>query len=364
MMLETVHDLGGSLRNLRRKPYYPLVAASILALGLSASISVFTYINGFYQPFPGADAEGLVRVLGIDGDGAYQDISYLDFLDYAAADGAFEAFAAVQPYYAASVRLETMTEVAFLEAVSGNTFSVLTIEMSIGRGLTAADDRPQSDPVAVISHEWWHRLFNGDASVIGRTIYLNYRPFTVVGVASPRFLGSTSDFRPNVWIPIAPFRDRYVRWAELAEDRDVPLVRVYGRLREGFGEERGLADLEAVAAGLDEVYPRQRESRRLSLDASTWIDPRSRIAEWSTVRLMMATAGGLLLLVCANVANLLLSVAVGRRREMSLRAALGASPGRLVRLVLMENVVLSGLAGGVALPAAGPLSARLGAYFA
>jgi predicted permease len=363
-MLEMWNDFGSSIRGLCRRPFYPIVVMSILALGLSASIGVFTYVNGFYRPFPGADADRLVRVFEVGNEDAYQDISYLDFLDYASADGAFEGIAAVQPYYAASVRLETMTEVAFLEAVSGDFFCVLGVEMNIGRGLRATDDRPEADPVAVISHEWWRRSFSGDESAIGRTIYLNYRPFTVVGVASEQFLGSTADFRPDVWIPIAPFEDRYVRWAERSRDRDVPLVHVYGRLRGDVREEQGLAELNTVASGLDDVYPRDRASRRLRLDASTWIDPRSRLAEWSTVRLMLAAAGGLLLLVCANVANLLLSVAVRRQREMSMRAALGASSARLVRLILFENVVLSGIAGGVALLLAGPASARLGAYFA
>ncbi len=363
-MFEMMHDLRASVRRIWRRPFYPIVAVGILALGLSASIAVFTYVNGFYQPFPGVDARRLVRVFEVDDEDAYRDISYLDYLDYTATDEAFEGIAAVAPYYAASVRLEAMTEVAFLEAVTGNTFSVFNVEMSLGRGLEAGDDRPEADPVAVISYRWWQRSFGGASSVIGSTIYLNYRPFTLVGVASPKFLGSTSDFRPDVWIPIAPFKDRYVRWARNSEDRDVPLVRVYGRLRGGFGEERGLAELESVASGLDEIYPRQRESRRVDLDASTWIDPRSRLTEWSTVRLMMAAAGGLLLLVCANVTNLLLSVAVGRRREMSVQSALGASSGRLVRQILFENLLLSGLAGVVALFLAGPTSARLGEYFA
>ena len=363
-MFEWMHDLRASIVTLCRRPTYPIVAVTILALGLGASVAVFTYINGFYQPFPGVDADGLVRVFGVENDDAYQDIPYLDFLDYAAAPRAFEGLAAVQPYYAASVRLETMTEVAFLEAVSGEYFSVLGLETEIGRGLTPKDDRPGADPVAVISHEWWQRSFAGDGSALGRTIYLNYRPFTVVGVAAPEYMGSTSDFRPDVWIPIAPFKDRYTRWAALSEDREVPLVRVYARLRDGHRPEQGLAELRATASGLDELHPRQDGSRRLNLDASTWIDPRSRLAEWPTVRLMTAAAGGLLLLVCANVANLLLSMASRRQRERAVRAALGASPGRLVRQVMMENIVLAGLAGGVALVLAGPSSMRLGAYFA
>ncbi len=373
-----MHDLRASLRGLLRRPFYPIVAVAILALGLSASIAVFTYVNGFYQPFPGVEADGLVRVFGSEVEEPYGNVSYLDFLDLAARaaepDGAFDSLAAVQPYYAASVRLETMTEVAFLEAVSGDYFSVLEVEMKIGRGLSAGDDRPQADPAAVISHEWWQRSFNSEESVIGSTIYLNYRPFTVVGVAAPAFLGSSSDNRPHVWIPIAPFRDRYTGWATRAENRDVPLVRLYGRLRDGASEEQARAELTAAAAGLDELYPRSARDeaagtaaenrRRFELDAATWIDPGARLDEWSTVRLMIAAAAGLLLLVCANVANLLLSVAVKRQREMSVRSALGASPGRLVRQVLIENVLLAGLAGGLALLLAGPATARLGAYFA
>jgi predicted permease len=359
-----VYDLRSSVRGLRRRPFYPIVAVGILALGLSASIAVFTYINGFYQPFPGADARRLVRIFGVVNEDPYQNVSYLDFLDYSKADRAFEGIAATQANYAASVRHETMTEVAFLEAVSGNYFSVLGIELSVGRGISSADDRPGADPVAVLSHSWWQRSFNGSPSVIGSTVFLNFRPFTVVGVASPEFLGTGSNFRPDVWIPIAPFKDRYTNWAALSEDRDVPLVRVYGRLRARVGERQAQAELQAIATGLDDVYPGRDEPRRLRIDAATWIDPRARLAETPTVRLMVAAAGGLLLLVCANVANLLLAVALGRQREMSVRAALGASPGRLIRQVLIENVLLSAAAGGVALLLAGPASARLGSYFA
>ncbi len=365
-MFELAHDLRTSIRGLLRRPTYPIVAVCILALGLSAGMAVFTYVNAFFQPFPGVDADRLVRVFGADEDDAYLNLSYLDFLDYAATSEStpFEGLAAAQPYYLASVRLETRTEFARLEAVSGEFSSVLGIRTAIGRGLTAGDDRLEADPAAVISHEWWQRSFGGDPSVLGRTIYLNYRPFTVVGVAAPEFLGSTSGFRPSVWIPFAPFGDKYTRWQDRSEDRDFPLVWVYGRLRAGVSRQQGLAALAATASGLDEAYPRKSGPRRVRFVASTWIDPRDRREEWPTVRVMTAAAAGLLLLVCANVANLLLSMALRRRRETAVRAALGASPGRLVRQVLLENVLLSSVAGGVALLLAGPLSHRLGEYFA
>jgi len=358
------HDLRSSIRGLRRRPVYSIVAVAILALGLSAGIAVFTYLNGFYQPFPGVDADRLVRAFGSADDEPYQDISYLDFLDYSALDGTFERLAATQPYYAASVRRETMTEVAFLEAVSGDYFSVLGMELAVGRGISPRDDRPGADPVAVISHSWWQRSFNGDPAVIGQVLYLNYRPFVIVGVMSPAFLGTASDFRPDVWIPFAPFKDRYTGWAAMAEDRDVPLVRVYGRLRPGVGKAQARAALSMLAAGLDEAYPGKDAPRQPHVASATWIDPRARLAEWSTVRLMIAAAAGLLLLVCANVANLMLSVAVGRQREFSLRAVLGASPARQFRQVLIENALLSGVAGAIALVLARPATVRLGSYFA
>lgn len=357
-------DLRSFLRSLRHQPFYPIVAVGVLALGLSASLAVFTYINGFRQPFPGTDARRLVRVFGADDENPYLDVPYLDYLDYAATDGAFEGLAATQPFYAASVRLETMTEVAFLEAVSGNYFSVLGVETSLGRGLSMDDDRPGAEPVAVLSHRWWQSSFGGEPSVLGSTIYLNFRAFTVVGVASPQFLGTASNFRPEVWIPFAPFKDRYTGWAARAEDRDTPLVRVYGRLGAGVSQPRARAGLEVVASGLDEAYPRQTRPRRVHLGRATWIDPSARLSETPTVRLMMVAAAVFLLLACANVGNLLLSLATGRRREIAVRAALGASPGRLFRQVLAENVLLSGVAGGVGLLLAGPASARLGSYFA
>lgn len=364
-MLELLTDLRSSLRVLRRRPVFALMAVTILALGLSSGVAVYTYVRAFSQPFPGVDHRGLTRLFDVDDENPYNDISYLDFLDYAASAGdEFDEIAGVRLYHAASVRRENMTEVAFLSAVSGGYFSVLGIEMAIGRGLLHDDDTPTATPVVVLSHSWWQRGFNGDTSVIGTTLYLNFRPFIIVGVARAEFVGGASDFRTDVWIPFAPFRDRYTNWARMAENREIPLVRVYARLRDGGRKERGLAALQTIAAGLNETYPGQDGPRQLRLDQATWIDPRARIAEAPTVRLMMGAAGGLLLLVCANVANLLLAVATGRRREIALRTAIGASPGRIARQMLAENVLLSTLAGVVAMVLASPAAARLGSYFA
>jgi len=359
-----IDDLIGALRHFARKPAQSALTVTILALGLTAGLAVVTYVNGFYQTFPGIDSRGLVRIFAREDASPYLDISYLDYLDYAEATDAFEAIGAVQVGYAASVRHETMTEVAFLEAVADDYFAVLGIEMTIGRPLTATDDRPEAEPVAVLSHSWWQRSFGGDPTILGRTVFLNYRPFTVVGVVAPEFVGATSGLRPDVWIPIAPFRDRYVSWARRAENRDTPLIRVYGRLRAGTSRASAAAALDVIAATLDDAYPRPEQARNLRLDDATWIDPRTRAEEMSTLRVMVAAAAGLILLVCANVANLLSALAAGRRSEFALRAALGASPPRMFRLVLVENLLLAAVAGALALALAGPLSTRLGSYFA
>lgn len=353
-----------SFRNIRRRPVHALLFVSVLALGLSATVTVFTYINAYDEPLPGANANQLIQVFAVENEETFGNLSFLDFSDYArAASGSFEGLAAVQSSAAASVRHETMTEVALVEAVSGDFFPVLGLRTSVGRALEPDDDRPGAEPVAVLSHGWWRRSFGGDARVIGQTVYLNNRPHTVVGVMAPDFLGTLAAFRPDVWIPFEPYRARYTNWDAQAKNRDRPLVRVYGRLRPGVDAGQALDELAGVALGLDSVYP-AREPRQLRLATPTWIDPRTRRSEVPTVRVMMAAAVGLLVLVSANVTNLLVVVTAGRRREMAMRVALGASRGRLLGEIMLENVWLSVMAGGVSLAIAGPASRHLGSYFA
>ena len=141
--MDLLTDLRSGLRGVRRRPFYSTLAVGVLAVGLSAGIGVFTYINGFYQPFPGVDADGLVQIFGVDEESPYTNVSYLDYLDYAEGSArVFEGMSAVQSSYAASIRHEESTEVVFLEAVSGSFFSVLEVAMSAGRALVPEDDLP------------------------------------------------------------------------------------------------------------------------------------------------------------------------------------------------------------------------------
>jgi len=339
------------------------MAVGILALGLSAMIAVLTYSNSFDQLFPGADQDRVVRVFGSEFDAPYQDLSYLDFEDYASAVTLFDGLAAVQPFYLATVRQETATEVAALEAVSGGFFELLRIDMALGRGLAPLDDQPGAAPVVVISHAWWTGRYGGDPDVLGQTLFLNGLPHTVVGVAGQQFLGSTSDTRPQVWIPFAPFRFRYTGWEAQAANRDIPLVRVLARKGKGVTERAAMEELTLLAEGLDRAYPGREQVRTLFLEPANWIDPRNRLAESDTNRMMAIAAVGFLLLVCANVANLQLSVFSRRRHEVAMHAALGASPRRLFGQTMLESLLMSSVGGGIALWLALPLSNRIGSYF-
>jgi putative ABC transport system permease protein len=356
-------DLRITAVRLKRRPGYPLVAVLVLSIGLTAVIGVFAYLSAFRQPFPGADADGLFRLMESDPEEVFRDLSFLDFQDYAATASHFEGVAATQPFFAASVRHEAETEVAFLEAVSGNYFSVLRTPVALGRPIEPSDDAAGAPSVAVISYRWWRRRWDGDPSVIGQTLYLNYRPFTIVGVASPEFLGAASEFRPDVWIPIAPFRDRYTSWDRQAQDRDIPLVRVFARLPGGAPMRQAAHELDGIARGLDEAFPRPDRPRAVRAAPVTWIDPRPRLQESRTNRILALTAAGLLLLVCANVANILLAVFGRRRSGFAMHAALGASPSNLVRQALLEGLILATAGGVLGLALALPLSARLGSYF-
>jgi predicted permease len=351
------------LRPLLRRPGDPLLAILVLAVGLATSVATFTYIRAFEQPFPGVEAEGMVRLFEQRDDQAFADIPYLDYLDYMEASSTLE-LGAVQRGYAASVRHESSAEVQRIEAVAGEFFSVLRARAHIGRLLGPEDDRPEAPPAAVIAHAWWVSAFGASEDVLGRTLILNFQPFTVVGVAAPEFLGSNADRRPGVWIPIAHFRKRYTGWHAQAQNRDIPLTTVLGRLRDGATMTSTQAEITGLAEGLEAAYPRAEEPRRLSVQPAVWIDPSARADESGTTRMMTIAAIGFLLLVCANVANVLLSIASTEGRANAIRAAIGASPGRVAGEALGRNVLLSVLAWGAAMALTIPLVDRLGDYFA
>jgi hypothetical protein len=227
-----------TLRRFMKTPGFAALPVITLALGISASTGVFTYINSFSQPFPGVDAGGLLDVYRVTEGNPYGTFSYADVLDFVSAEtGTLEGVAAVQTGWAASVRHEHMTEVVFGQAVTGNFFPLFGVEMAAGRGLTPEDDRREAPPAVVISYQWWQGRFGGSSSTVGSTVLLNNNPYTIVGVASPAFVGSAARVRPEVWMPVEQYAIVYWARDDRATNRNRPGPQMHVRVTRGTSRE-------------------------------------------------------------------------------------------------------------------------------
>jgi putative ABC transport system permease protein len=358
------HDLRDGLRRLARRPGFTLVAMGTLALGLSTSTAVFTYVNAYRQSVPGAAADNLFQMWFATEDAPWGPVSVPDFYDLRELDGAELSVTGVgSSFFLASVRHEQLAEVAEGEAVAGGFFSVLGIEMMLGRGISPEDDRPGATPVTVLSHDYWVSRYGADPDVTGRTILLNNEPYTIVGVVDPDFRGTSSASRPSFWLPLEQFLRVYRARSDTRVNREAGAVLPIVRLADGVSTIGAGDALRAFATGLDQEAPLVDRTRRFVLSPLTWISPAVREAEAATSEILVAAAGFLLLLACANVANLVLSSGARRHDELAVRGALGASRGRLFGQLLTESFLLSVPAGLAALALAGPMSGRLSSYF-
>lgn len=200
------HDLRLGLRGLGRRPVYSAIAIVTLALGLAASSTAFTFINTFYQRIPGAGAgDRLVSVLFVDEKGGESNgVSYPDYLDYAAESGTLSGLAGVVVLVAGTLRTpdEDVTTWVWGRAVTANFFSVLGVEMSVGRSISADGDQPDSVPQCVLAHHFWRRRFAADPAIVGRTVSIDRQTFLVVGVASPQYRTLFEGFHPDLWISL------------------------------------------------------------------------------------------------------------------------------------------------------------------
>lgn len=349
-----------ALRGLRKNPGFAIVCVVTLALGIGANTAIFTVINAvLIRPVPGVANPGqLVIFERLQKNNPDFSFGYPDYLDYRDQNQSFIGVAG-RCRAALALRHGT-TERITGELVSGNYFSVLGVSPVIGR-LIAPDDVQADDesPVAVLSYGMWQRVFGSDPQIAGKNIVLNGYSFTVVGVAAAHFEGITVGSPTDVWVPLTMQPEAMPRMSHGAlHNRDSGWIEIFGRLKPHVSLAAARGEMQAIAGRLAVAYPESNEHRGVDLIPSFGMDPDDRATLQKFFGLLIGSVGLLLLIACSNVANLLLSRADSRRREIAMRLALGASRGQLVGQLLTEGLLLSFLAGGLGLLLA-PWSGRL-----
>jgi predicted permease len=340
-LIDLAQDIRYSVRVLGRSPGYAIVVIAVLALGIGANVSVFSIFNALaLNPFPAVDRSGSLSVLvARTPAGRILPLSHSDFRDLSRAQQTFTSVAGTQ-MEAYSLGLGTHSERVFAEAVTGNYFSVLGVDASLGRTLLPSDDvSPGKHPVVVISDGLWRRTFASDPAIIGRTVQINANPFTIVGVAEPGFQGSIVSIRIDLFLPV--MMGPQLSGADLLSNRQAPMLWGLGHLRPEASIDSAAAEAGLLSSRLDAEHPAREVEQRATV-IPIWQSPFGAQTYMLPATLLLGVMGALLLLiVCANVSNLVLVRGVSRRGEIAARLALGASRGRILRLLCVESVLLS-----------------------
>ena len=333
-----LQDLRYALRQLRKSPGFTAVAVITLALGIGANTTMFSTVNAMLlRPFPFPHLDRIVSVWeSVPKQNDYRmDAAPANFRDWSEQNQGFEQLAAVQGWDANLTGGSVAQHVEGFRVTSGF-FPLLGMPMQLGRSIGSADFQPGAPQVVVVKYGFWQQHLGSDPGIVGKQLLLNGEKFTVAGVTSPEF-----DFPPGtqVWTPLN------LNDAQKADREDHSLI-VFGRLGEGVSIARAEANLQNIAARLAQQYPNTNGSHEVSL--RNMVDDLSGGSK-QFVLVLMGAAAFVLLLCCANVANLQLARAFARQKEIALRTALGATRWRIGRQLLVESTMLALLGSGGAL---------------
>jgi predicted permease len=333
-MMNFWQDIRYGLRVLLKNPGFTAIAALTLALGIGANTALFSVVNGvLLNPLPYPEPERLMALYSNSDSSGMGSISYPNFVDWQRDNHSFSALGA---FRTEEYNLTGVGEPERLHGhmVSSDFLAALGINPILGRNILGEEDKPGGTPVVVLGEGLWKRKFGLSPNVLGKSLILNGRPYAVVGVATSRIAGLSPT---DVYVPIGQwtdptFRDRHIGMGTTA----------IGRLKPGVTFEQAKADMDSVAKNLAAAYPDSNKGSGIAMV------PLKTDVVGSVRGILLVLLGAVsfvLLIACANVANLLLARSTGRSREFAIRSALGASPGRVIRQLLTESVML-GIAGG------------------
>jgi len=346
-----LYDIRYALRQLRKSPGFAALVVGTLALGIAANSTIFSWINStLFNPIPGVRSTGNMITLqrGERSEHASPPFSYLDYVDLRDGSKTLTGLLGYHDDYVA-ITGDGRPQRIYGALTSANYFEVLGIKPILGRTLlpSQANERAGS-PDVVLGYDLWQSRFSGDPAIVGKTMQINLHTYTIVGVAPRGFQGCKSGLRTELWIPLG--MDRQVWGSTRIGDRGVSWLNVLGVVRPGVDHRQVENDLNLLMQRIADSYPAAHQGANQISTDPLWRSPfGANVYLYGTLPILLALAAVLLLLACANVANLLLVRSVSRRREYAIRLSMGASRWRLVRQLMVENLLLAMAGGGVAL---------------